>query len=59
MGDKTRLVLVLVAIVVLVNSAHSESENSQYYNIRKKEIIDNLKIQVFLLKIICNVIIVY
>jgi hypothetical protein len=43
-GDKTRFVLVLVAIVFLLSVAYSESENSQYYNgiVNASEILEKI-----------------
>jgi hypothetical protein len=43
-GDKTRLVLVLAVISLLVGSAHSEYENNQHYNgvVNASEILEKI-----------------
>jgi hypothetical protein len=44
-GDQTRLILVLAAIVVLIGLVHSESENGQYYNgeVNASEILEKIE----------------
>ncbi|MDD1753933.1 MAG: pentapeptide repeat-containing protein [Methanotrichaceae archaeon] len=44
MGDKTRLILFLAVLLLLVGLVSSESENSQYYNgvVNASEILENI-----------------